>query len=87
MTDLIGGQVDLHFASFPAAAELVRSGKLKALAVTTLARTAQMPEVPTLAAASGRAWSRPPAPRSTDEADGPAGRPGGDDPLAGLASA
>lgn len=49
MTDLIGGQVDLHFASFPAAAALIRAGKLQPLAVTTARRTALLPDVPTLA--------------------------------------
>ncbi len=49
MTDLMGGQVDLHFASFPAAASLIKSGKLLPLAVTTAQRTPLLPEVPTLA--------------------------------------
>ena len=49
MTDLIGGQVDLHFASYPAAAAFIKSGKLLPLAVTTAQRTALLPEVPTLA--------------------------------------
>jgi tripartite-type tricarboxylate transporter receptor subunit TctC len=48
MTDLIGGQVDLHFASIPAAAQLIKSGKLRALAVTSAQRTALLPDVPTL---------------------------------------
>jgi tripartite-type tricarboxylate transporter receptor subunit TctC len=48
MTDLIGGQVDLHFASIPAAAPLIRAGKLKPLAVTSAQRTALLPDVPTL---------------------------------------
>jgi len=48
MTDLLGGQVDLHFASLPAALTLVKSGKLRALAVTSDTRVPQLPEVPTL---------------------------------------
>lgn len=48
MTDLVGGQVDLHFASLPAALPLVKGGKLKALAVTSSKRLPSMPEVPTL---------------------------------------
>ena len=51
MTDLIGGQVDAHFASLPAAVPLIRSGKLKALAVTAPQRLAALPDVPTLAEA------------------------------------
>jgi tripartite-type tricarboxylate transporter receptor subunit TctC len=49
MTDLLGGQVDLHFASLPAALPLVKSGKLRALAVTSDERVSQLPDVPTLA--------------------------------------
>lgn len=48
MTDLMGGQVDMHFASLPAALPLIRSGKLRALAVTSLRRVPSLPEVPTL---------------------------------------
>ena len=48
MTDLIGGQVDLHFASLPAAMPHVKSGKLRALAITATERSAQLPDVPTL---------------------------------------
>jgi tripartite-type tricarboxylate transporter receptor subunit TctC len=48
MTDLVGGQVDLHFASLPAALPLVRGGKLRALAVTSARRLPSLPEVPTL---------------------------------------
>ncbi len=49
MTDLLGGRVDLHFASLPAALQLVKSGKLRALGVTSAKRVAQLPDVPTLA--------------------------------------
>lgn len=48
MTDLAGGQVDLHFASYPAALPLVRSGRLKALAVTSKRRHPGLPNVPTM---------------------------------------
>ena len=56
MTDLIGGQVDLHFASYPAAVPLVTSGKLKALAVTAAARLPGLPEVPTMGEAGYRGF-------------------------------
>lgn len=48
MTDLVGGQVDLHFASLPAALPLIESGKLRALAVTSAQRLSSLPNVPTL---------------------------------------
>jgi tripartite-type tricarboxylate transporter receptor subunit TctC len=46
LVDLIGGQVQLSFATMPAAIEYVRTGKLRALAVTTAARTQALPEIP-----------------------------------------
>ncbi|HKT79767.1 MAG TPA: GntG family PLP-dependent aldolase [Vicinamibacterales bacterium] len=49
MTDLLGGRVDLHFASLPAALPHVKGGKLRALAVTSAKRVSQLPDVPTLA--------------------------------------
>ena len=47
LTDLMGGQVDLHFDQLTSAAGHVKSGKLRALMVTTPTRVAMMPEVPT----------------------------------------
>jgi len=47
--DLLSGQVDLNFDSVPSVINFVKQDKLRALAVTTKARSAQMPEVPTLA--------------------------------------
>jgi tripartite-type tricarboxylate transporter receptor subunit TctC len=48
---LVSGQVDLNFDNLAAAAANIRSGKLRALAVTTARRSSAMPEVPTLAEA------------------------------------
>ncbi len=48
VTDVMGGQVPLLWVSIPAAAQHVKSGKLKALGVSTLKRSAAFPEVPTL---------------------------------------
>jgi tripartite-type tricarboxylate transporter receptor subunit TctC len=45
---LVGGQVDLHFASLPAALPLIKGGKLRALAVTSARRLSSLPAVPTL---------------------------------------
>ena len=51
VTDVMGGQVPLLWVSIPAAAQQVKAGKLKALAVSTLKRSAAFPEVPTMAEA------------------------------------
>jgi len=51
---LLSGQVDLNFDNLAAASTNIRSGKLKALAVTTLHRSSAMPEIPTIAE-SGKA--------------------------------
>lgn len=48
ITDVIGGQVPLLWVSIPAAAQFVKTGKLKALGVSTLKRSAAFPDVPTL---------------------------------------
>jgi tripartite-type tricarboxylate transporter receptor subunit TctC len=50
---LVSGQVDLNFDNLAAAAANIKSGKLRALAVTTAKRAAAMPERPTMAE-SGR---------------------------------
>jgi tripartite-type tricarboxylate transporter receptor subunit TctC len=49
MTDVIGGQVDNAFAAFPSAIQLVRGGKLRALAVSSSKRNPSAPDVPTIA--------------------------------------
>jgi tripartite-type tricarboxylate transporter receptor subunit TctC len=51
MTDLLGGQVDIIFALLPEAIQHVRSGKLRALAVTSDKRHPLLPDVPTTAEA------------------------------------
>ena len=51
---LLSGQVDFNIDNLASAAANIRSGKLRALAVTTAQRSAAMPELPTLAEA-GRA--------------------------------
>lgn len=48
MTDLIGGQVQLMFGNIPAALPHVRSGALRAIAVTSAKRSAVLPDVPTV---------------------------------------
>lgn len=49
VTDLIGGQVDATFTGAPAVLPHVRSGRLRALAVSSRQRIAALPEVPTVA--------------------------------------
>jgi tripartite-type tricarboxylate transporter receptor subunit TctC len=48
VTDVMGGQVPLLWVSIPAAAQFVKTGKLKALGVSTLKRSAAFPDVATL---------------------------------------
>ena len=48
VTDVVGGQVPLLWVSIPAAAQFVKTGKLKALGVSTLKRSAAFPDVPTI---------------------------------------
>jgi tripartite-type tricarboxylate transporter receptor subunit TctC len=49
ITDLIGGQVQVYFGPMPASIEFIRSGRLRALAVTTATRSEALPDIPSLA--------------------------------------
>jgi tripartite-type tricarboxylate transporter receptor subunit TctC len=49
MTDLLSGQVQLLFATAPGTIDYVKTGKLRALAVTTATRAEVMPELPPIA--------------------------------------
>ena len=49
MTDLVGGQVTFVFAVLPTAYPYITSGKLRALGVSSLQRSAALPDVPTVA--------------------------------------
>jgi tripartite-type tricarboxylate transporter receptor subunit TctC len=49
LQDLMGGSVQLMFDNLPSSLALIKSGKLKALAVTSMTRAAALPDVPTLA--------------------------------------
>jgi tripartite-type tricarboxylate transporter receptor subunit TctC len=49
ITDLLGGQVDATFTGAPAVLPHVKSGRLRALAVSSSARIAVLPDVPTVA--------------------------------------
>jgi len=49
ITDMLGGQVQVIFDNMPSIIQHIRSGSLRALAVTTAVRSAQLPDVPTVA--------------------------------------
>jgi tripartite-type tricarboxylate transporter receptor subunit TctC len=48
LTDLLTGHVQLYFAGIPSSIQYLRSGKLRALAVTTATRSDVLPDIPTL---------------------------------------
>jgi tripartite-type tricarboxylate transporter receptor subunit TctC len=48
LSDLLGGQVQVMFSVIPSSIEYIRSGKLRALAVTTATRLDVLPDVPTV---------------------------------------
>jgi tripartite-type tricarboxylate transporter receptor subunit TctC len=49
LTDLIGGQVQIIFIGAVGTIEYIKSGKLRALAVTTASRSEAFPDIPTIA--------------------------------------
>jgi tripartite-type tricarboxylate transporter receptor subunit TctC len=69
LTDLIAGTVDVMFDNLPSSIEFIRSGKLRALGVTTDKRNEALPDVPTVAeTAAGyeaSAWFGIGAPKGT----------------------
>jgi tripartite-type tricarboxylate transporter receptor subunit TctC len=53
LIDLMGGNMDLMFDNLPSALPHIKSGKLKALAVTSATRSQALPDLPTIAEAGG----------------------------------
>ena len=51
MTDLVGGQVQLIFATTASAIPQIKGGRIKGIAVTTAKRSALLPELPTISEA------------------------------------
>jgi tripartite-type tricarboxylate transporter receptor subunit TctC len=49
ITDVIGGQVDSAFSSVPSVLQMVRTGNVRALAVSSAQRISAAPEIPTIA--------------------------------------
>lgn len=50
---MVGGDMDVMFDNLPSSMQLIKSGKLKALAVTSSVRSAALPDVPTVEQAGG----------------------------------
>jgi tripartite-type tricarboxylate transporter receptor subunit TctC len=48
LTDLVGGQVQVMFDNLPSSIELIRAGKLRALAVTQAMRSEELPDIPSV---------------------------------------
>jgi hypothetical protein len=69
IADLVAGQVQVLFVGTPESIELIRSGKVRALAVTTAARSDALPEIPTVGefvtGYQAGPWSGVGAPKST----------------------
>ena len=69
LTDLLGGQLQVTFASMLSSIEYIRAGKLHALAVTTATRSEMLPDVPTVGefvpGYEASTWSGVGAPKAT----------------------
>ena len=69
LVDLLGGQVQVMFATMSSSIEYVRGGKLRALAVTTATRSPVLPDIPTVAefvpGYESSFWTGVGAPKST----------------------
>jgi tripartite-type tricarboxylate transporter receptor subunit TctC len=72
ITDIIAGTVDVLFDNMPASIEFIRSGKIRALAVTTDTRNPALPDVPivgdTVPGYEASAWFGMGAPKGTPAA-------------------
>jgi tripartite-type tricarboxylate transporter receptor subunit TctC len=69
LTDLISGQVQVMFATMPAAIQPVRAGKLRALGVTNATRSEALPDIPAIGEAvpgyESSVWHGVGAPKAT----------------------
>jgi tripartite-type tricarboxylate transporter receptor subunit TctC len=57
LNDLLGGQVQVYFATMPAAMPFIKSGKLRPLGVTSEQRSATLPEIPTISESGLQGYS------------------------------
>lgn len=71
-TDLMGGQIDASFQNMGAVTQYIKSGRMKALAVTSAQRMPQLPDVPTMVESGGAlkdfvvtSWQAVMAPKGT----------------------
>jgi tripartite-type tricarboxylate transporter receptor subunit TctC len=71
LNDLVAGTVQVHFCGAGLAVEAMRHGRVRALAVTTAARTRALPELPTVAETisgyDASSWTGLGVPRDTPE--------------------
>jgi len=69
LTDLIGGQVQAMFGDMPSSIEFIKTGKLRALAVTTVTRSEALPDLPSVSdfvpGYESSAWYGVGAPKNT----------------------
>jgi tripartite-type tricarboxylate transporter receptor subunit TctC len=72
LPDLLGGRVHVYFSPISSSIEYIRTGRLRALAVTSVARQQALPDIPTVAefvpGYESRNWSGIGAPRGTPAA-------------------
>jgi tripartite-type tricarboxylate transporter receptor subunit TctC len=71
VTDLLAGQVQVYFVTTPSSIGYIKNGRLRAIAVTTAQRVAELPDVPTIAefvpGYEASAWYGIGVPRDTPE--------------------
>lgn len=71
--DLIGGQIEMYISSVPTLIGHIRNGKMRAIAVTSLSRSKDLPDVPTIAESGYKDFEA----ITWFGLAGPAGMPGG----------